>query len=251
MVPGQLKNGKNHILFTAPENETIQYKVRNLKVTLASKTNRLPVHFIDKNALYVHNNTSYIKGVVVEKNTVLFINDKKVQVTNQEFEFFLDNSAAVKELDVVLKDPEGNTLYEQKHLINKKIETDQNYGYKKPAGIEKIDEIENDVFAFSSDAIDFSITSEDYKLAKNITFQRLRSIDMAPLGTNVINVTDGANAYRFLPEGAKFNNKVNLSLRYNKKLLPKGYSEKDIQVLYFLIIYINTVRINSEPSSLL
>lgn len=233
LVPGQLKNGKNHILFTAPENETIQYKVRNLKVTLASKTNRLPVHFIDKNALYVHNNTSYIKGVVVEKNAVLFINDKKVQVTNQEFEFFLDNSAAVKELDVVLKDPEGNTLYEQKHLINKKIETDQNYGYKKPAGIEKIDEIENDVFAFSSDAIDFSITSEDYKLAKNITFQRLRSIDMAPLGTNVINVTEGANAYRFLPEGAKFNNKVNLSLRYNKELLPKGYSEKDIQVLYF------------------
>src|SRR5690606_12091913 len=74
---------------------------------------------------------------------------------------------------------------------------------------------------------------KNYEKADAISVQQLRSIDMAPLGTNVINVTASKSGYRFLPDGAKFNDNALVGVKYDTAYLPKGYTPADIKVLYF------------------
>jgi len=233
LVPEQLKSGLNHIMFTVPEHENIRYKVKNLKITLSPETNKQPVYFTDAHTLYFKGNTSYIKGTVSDKDAVLSINGQPISVVNHEFETLLEDTGSVNELEVILKNSSGETLYAQTHPIEHKIDATHQIVYKKPAALQKIVRTSDEVYAFTTDAMDFQINLQDYKDARYITAQKLRSVDIAPLGTNIINVTQDAAAYRFLPEGARFAQKAKLALHYNTALLPKGYSEKDIQILYF------------------
>src|SRR5690606_15957163 len=61
----------------------------------------------------------------------------------------------------------------------------------------------------------------------------LRKIDLAPFGTNVINVTAAKSGYRFLPDGAAFSDNALVGIKYDTTYLPKGYTAKDIKILYF------------------
>src|SRR5690554_5697940 len=100
-------------------------------------------------------------------------------------------------------------------------------------------------YGFALADVDLNITRENYEDADRITVQKLRDIDAAPVGTNIINVTAKAAAYWFLPDGAKFNEPVRITLKYDEKLLLKGYSASDVKVLYFDI---NQRRCLSVPT---
>src|SRR5690606_16220302 len=68
---------------------------------------------------------------------------------------------------------------------------------------------------------------------KEISISRLRKVDVAPMASGMVNVTKGGSAYRFLPDGTKFNKMVSLSIAYDEKLIPNGYTAKDIKTFYF------------------
>ncbi len=68
---------------------------------------------------------------------------------------------------------------------------------------------------------------------KSISITQLRNIDIAPLGAGLQNVTKNKLAYRFLPDGTQFAKPVNITLEYDPKALPIGYTAKDIKTYYF------------------
>ena len=53
------------------------------------------------------------------------------------------------------------------------------------------------------------------------------------MASGMINVTKGGAAYRFLPDGTKFENPVQMELEYDEKLIPRGHSINDIKTFYF------------------
>ncbi|QYS92434.1 hypothetical protein JJC04_08345 [Flavobacterium covae] len=50
----------------------------------------------------------------------------------------------------------------------------------------------------------------------------------------MVNVTQNSFAYRLLPHGIQFKKPGKLTIPYDKKLIPEGYTEKDIN-LFFLM----------------
>lgn len=61
----------------------------------------------------------------------------------------------------------------------------------------------------------------------------LRSADLVPLHTDMVNVTQVAAGYRLLPHGTQFSKPVELSLAYDPALIPVGYTADDIRTFYF------------------
>src|SRR5690606_18301719 len=127
----------------------------------------------------------------------------------------------------------GETVYMEEVPITSFREVSDAVTYKSPQIMIPVRLSENGSYGFALADVDINITKENYEAADRITVQKLRDIDTAPLGTNIINVTAGATAYRFLPDGARFNEPATITMRYNEKLLPKGYTAGDVKLLYF------------------
>lgn len=228
----QLQQGMNHILFTTFENQKLDYKVKNLKLTALPAKENTFVHLADGSTLYEKNGKAYVKGTVLLNQSQLSINGKNVAVRAGEFETVLENASDIKSLKITLT-KNGQSVYSEELPVSVNREVSDAATYKAPEVRYGIRTAEDGAYHFGLDAVDFKITADQYAKADQITVQQLREVDRAPLGTNIVNVTAGKSAYRFLPEGAKFSEKVPLTLAYDKDLLPKGYNESDIQVLYF------------------
>src|SRR5690554_753701 len=228
----QLKQGLNHILFTTFENQKLDYKIRNVKLSaFPMATNRL-VSLADGNNLYLKEGKAYVKGTVLSNNAQLYINGKHIPVRNNEFETILENASDLQSLDIRLVQS-GQVVYHEDVSIESIREVSDAVDYKAPEITIPVRQDKDGSYGFALADVDLNITKENYENAERITVQKLRDIDVAPVGTNIINVTAGTSAYRFLPDGATFNEPAKLTLRYDKKLLPKGYDGSDVKVLYF------------------
>lgn len=82
---------------------------------------------------------------------------------------------------------------------------------------------------------DFSAVFPAGALKSNVSvsIRGLRKIDIAPLNSAMVNVTGTNAGFRLLPHGTIFEKVVTLSLPFDKKAIPEGYTEKDINVFYF------------------
>lgn len=59
------------------------------------------------------------------------------------------------------------------------------------------------------------------------------SCDLPPLDQGMVNVTKDGQCFRFLPEGMKFKQKINVKIPYDKGLLPETYTEDQIQTYFY------------------
>jgi RHS repeat-associated protein len=67
-----------------------------------------------------------------------------------------------------------------------------------------------------------------------ISITPLAQQDLAALDPGMTNVTQGPRrGYRFLPHGTRFQEKIRLSLPYDKTLIPPGLTAQDIKTFYF------------------
>jgi hypothetical protein len=67
-----------------------------------------------------------------------------------------------------------------------------------------------------------------------LRIKSLADAEIPPLPAGMINVTKGQRkGFRFLPHGMKFKKKIKVKLPYDKKHLPAGYSEQDINTYYY------------------
>ncbi len=67
-----------------------------------------------------------------------------------------------------------------------------------------------------------------------LRIKSLADAEIPPLPVGMINVTKGQRkGFRLSPHGMKFKKKIKLKLPYDKKHLPAGYSEQDINTYYY------------------
>jgi|GEM_PF-763781 len=229
----QLKQGENYVLFTAFENQKIDYKIKNVRITALPQENIQWISLADQGVLYVKDDKAYVKGNVSHSSAKLYINNQYVPVRNHEFETVLDNAADLNNLNLKLVKADGTILYQEDVLIQSVKEVLNFVSYKSPEILIPVRQAEDKTYGFALSDVDLAVTKEHYEKADQITVQKLRNIDLAPLGTNIINVTNQRVGYRFLPDGAQFKEPAKLTLTYDAKLLPKGYDERDVKVLYF------------------
>ena len=227
----QLKNGVNHLLFTAFENKTSGYKVKNVTIKAVPVNEQKVIALADGASVYTKNNNAYFKGSILTTDSELYINNEKVNVKNNEFETFIVHDSGTTQMDVQLK-RQGGVVYSETVRLTEASEAAV-HTFKKAEGYSLIKELDHNSYGFLLDEVGFNIKKESYSKAEQITVQKLRAIDLAPLGTNIINVTQNKTGYRFLPEGAKFKENAQISVKFDKSLLPSGYDANDVKILYF------------------
>ncbi|CAK8717112.1 RHS and YD repeat-containing [Candidatus Electrothrix laxa] len=66
-----------------------------------------------------------------------------------------------------------------------------------------------------------------------IRIMNLRERDLPALDAGMVNVTGQAKGFRFLPHGMKFDQKVKVTLPYDKQLIPAGFKEEDVHTYFF------------------
>ncbi|MDA6070180.1 hypothetical protein NJT12_11180 [Flavobacterium sp. AC] len=222
-----LREGDNVLLFTAPEGISNSYRIKNVRIVYKSA---IPSnHF----TLLQSGNKLYIKGTNFPSQIKkMSIGGISIDLNQPEFELVLESSTAGKtilvsketttgvlinehlEVNQFLKVDSFRPLENAKERITKIIhfQTENKLAYKDFLAVFPVGALKNDV---------------------SVSVSALRKIDIAPLNAAMVNVT-GANAgFRLLPHGTVFDKAVTLSLPYDKKTIPEGYTEKDINVFYF------------------
>lgn len=233
-----LNSGRNTILFTLPEGAAHQYKIRNLSVEIRKSNTISPKLVLHKSFTQLtKDNKAYIKGFVrnVGKDLKVYADGTSVNVIDGEFECTVDLSKKTennKFLVVTASDATGLVGQELVFFDNLR-EADELFEVEKPLQAAKghftacVPALLNVDGAY--------IAANDSSLVDNyeISIQELRKIDIAPMESGMINVTKGGKAYRFLPDGAHFEEPVTIGIEYDTLLIPSGYSSKDIRTYFF------------------
>lgn len=227
----QLKNGINHLLFTAFEQKAVEYKIKNVSIKAVPTANQKLLSLADGAVVYTKNNKAYLKGYVLKEGFDLYVNNEKITIKNNEFETIVAHDSATSQLEVQLKKHDMLVYSETVKLTEAKEASV--HAFKKTEAYSFINEIDDKTYGATLEEVDFKIKKESYDKVQQITVQKLRAIDLAPMGTNIINVTKNKAGYRFLPEGAKFKENAQIAVKFDKVLLPSGYDANDVKILYF------------------
>jgi RHS repeat-associated protein len=222
-----LREGDNVLLFTAPDGISNSYRIKNVRIVYKSALASTAF------TLLKSDNKLYIKGTnfpsQIKKMTIGGI---AIDVNQPEFELVLDAKETGNSIVVTKETSTGlitNEKLELKHFskvdsfrpienakerIFKTInfQTENRLAYKEFSAVFPVDALKNNI---------------------NISVSGLRKIDIAPLNSAMVNVTGTNAGFRLLPHGTIFEKAVTLSLPYDKKTIPEGYTEKDINVFYF------------------
>src|SRR5690554_2939704 len=229
----QLRVGTNHIMFSLPAHATAAYEIKNPQLVFkATSSNTLPYALVDGHHLYVKDGRAYIKGYLFDRNVSVYIEGVLAKKTGSYFEAFVPANEQTQFLTIEIQSSSETQQYQHaiKHisLVNQTLPVQA-----KPSSIAIQKATDEEYWEINTEELQFKIHPDDYAKIADIQVSKLRAIDVPALGQNIINVTAHAPAYRFLPEGAVFNKEVGLTLSYDPQKLPKGYTEKDIQILYF------------------
>ncbi|MBE8723365.1 SpvB/TcaC N-terminal domain-containing protein [Flavobacterium hungaricum] len=224
-----LRQGDNVLLFTAPEGVSNAYKIKNVQIVYK------PAALLRSYTLLQSDHKFYIKGTNFSSQLKsLTVNGISVNVNQPEFELVFDQ----KELS-------GNqsiTIYKESAAGIVTQEIIKSTAFLK---VDSFRPIENAREKFSK-TIHFqtsnTLTYKDFNAVfpagalqsdVNVSVSGLRKIDIAPLNAAMVNVTALNAGFRLLPHGTIFEKAVTLSLPFDKKAIPEGYTEKDINVFYF------------------
>ncbi|WP_423740205.1 SpvB/TcaC N-terminal domain-containing protein [Flavobacterium columnare] len=219
-----IKKGNNVLFFNAPEIKNNQYKIKNVTLNFYKKENTL-----QKFELFRFGNKLYIAGFQPEKNTTLYINDKKINTINQHFETEIDYTNQ-KEITCVKKENNTNTIIPIS--INNFIPVDYYIPlYNKNIKKEHIIGINGG--SINNSNASFQLEKDIIKKNTLFSIEALHTKDIAPLNPSMVNVTQNSFAYRLLPHGIQFKKPGKLTIPYDKKLIPEGYTEKDINLFFF------------------
>lgn len=234
-----LREGENTILFTAPSLKGNGYKIKNLRIEFAENTDVTSslVLNIDEKNLFKKDNKVYIKGFVNNAKTGLKVEaeDISLSVFGSQFEGVIELTDKILDKRfLVVKAGDNNGLLGQEIIpLTNLPEADLFVPFEV-----NVNASARLFPAFSGNQLHIEgagIIVPDSALVerKNISISQLRKKDIAPLNSGLINVTKNGTAFRFLPDGTKFEKVAKILLKYDSKLIPPGYSEKDIKTFYF------------------
>ncbi|MBE0392704.1 SpvB/TcaC N-terminal domain-containing protein [Flavobacterium sp. PL002] len=224
-----LRQGDNVLLFTAPDGLANGYKIKNVRIVYKSEA-------VSSNyTLLQSDNKLYIKGTNAPSQIQkLIIAGIVVDVNQPEFELVIDK----KELH------EGQTITVFKEtttgvITNEKLKSSDFLTVDHFRTFEKAKESFSKTINFETvNTLDYKSFSAVFpagalKANVKVSVRGLRKIDIAPLNSAMVNVTATNAGFRLLPHGTLFDKAIKLALPFDKKSIPEGYTEKDINVFYF------------------
>lgn len=170
----------------------------------------------------------FLKNILAAASLVLLvsfisISDKKPVIdffTTQLKAPFTPSQTLSKIVDFIYKhNPDLTTLPESKG--------------KKISGLFKASQ--GLTLTLSSNQVAASIHIPAYALRHNktISITALPATEVPALNPDMVNVTAGATAYRFLPHGTRFSKTAHLQIPYDSTLIPEGYTAEDIHTYFF------------------
>ncbi|SHL42830.1 SpvB/TcaC N-terminal domain-containing protein [Flavobacterium chilense] len=222
-----LRQGDNVLLFTAPEGVANSYRIKNVHIVYKSvlpKTDFTLLKSADK--LYVKgtNFPSQIKK--------MSIGGIAIDLNQPEFELVFD-AAAIEKSITVTKEMANGIIATEKLEVRQFVKVD----FYRPLENAK-ESIFKTINFETVNTLDYKDFSADFPIGAlktnvKVSVSGLRKIDIAPLNSAMVNVTATNAGFRLLPHGTIFDKTVTLSLPFDKKAIPEGYTEKDINVFYF------------------
>jgi RHS repeat-associated protein len=222
-----LRNGDNVLLFTAPEGISNFYRIKNVRIVYKSALASTDF------TLLKSENKLYIKGTNFPSQIKkMSIGGIAIDINQPEFELVLD-AATVGNSIVVTKETVNGII------TNEKLELKH---FSKVDSFRPIENAKERIFKTVNFETENKLAYKNFSavfpvgaLKNNVTvsISGLRKIDIAPLNSAMVNVTGTNAGFRLLPHGTIFEKAVTLSLPYDKKTIPEGYTEKDINVFYF------------------
>lgn len=233
-----LKQGENTILFTIPQGADYQYRIKNLSIIIEKNTEAgslLVIH--NRESMLVKDNKVYVKGFLrgSHPDAKVEISGIQLQINNNEFEGYITLTEENKKNKflVIRATDKGEMLGQELLFVDNLFEADRSFllEKKETRNVKQFKAAAASKLAIDGAAVSAGegTLSSDYE----ISITELRNIDIAPMESGMVNVTKGGRGYRFLPDGAKFDKPVDIALEYDVKLLPSGYSPKDIRTYFF------------------
>lgn len=233
-----IQKGTNTILFTAPMIKPYGYTIKNVNLVYKKSSSPLSlVLSIDSDRLLIKDRTLYLSGFIPThcEECRVEVGGAPLSLHRNQFEGFVqltDEQLKEQFITVSLFNTSG-TLATEVIDLQHIVEADLILPFEQSKSTtEKLFESFQSNSLFTEGA---GIVVPDSALVstKEIIILPLRSKDIAPMNSGMINVTKAGGAFRFLPDGSKFEKQVQLYLEYDPSLIPAGYSEKDIKTFYF------------------
>ncbi|HEU5289447.1 MAG TPA: SpvB/TcaC N-terminal domain-containing protein, partial [Cyclobacteriaceae bacterium] len=234
-----LKKGDNIIRFTMPEGAAHSYRVRNLKVVVASESeeasgfsNRIVINQPESRMYF--DNKAYFKGFVVGDEGIDYIkaNGEKLIPFNGEFEGVINFDNASCKVDLEIAYENGTTQCQQVEFSERQL---ANYQYAIGSNTYRTNQFfeRNGTGTLSLKGASIKIDKDALSASSNLSITTLRDVDIAALDAGMVNVTAGHYGYRFLPNGTQFLKESEIKIPFDLNKIPDGYTEKDIKTYYF------------------
>src|SRR5258706_415975 len=230
-----LRQGDNVIRFTLPEGAQHNYRISNLKVTVAAGTEDNESIVINKTSKNYYNKAAYVKGFLPEnnrENIQLKIDGKTVPVFKGEFESDINFAGTSCNVEMELVFPDGTT--QCKTLTFEKMESaDYHYSINSTIFYKEqfVDQAKTD--SISLQGAGLKLFSGSLSKSASLSITTLRDIDIPALDAGMVNITAYHFGYRFLPHGTQFVKEGKLRIPFDPTKIPDDYTDKDIRTYYF------------------
>ena len=238
--PAWLKSGENKIMFTTPEGASHTYKIRKLSVEIQKTiSDKVPSNVVLQGTTITlgKDNSVYLKGFVKGTGTVLRVEAEgtPLHLDSNEFEGFVALNKEMRDRGFVTVRAYDNNgfLGQQLIRIGTLAEADKVFPVETEASTKVFGCSAFESRSISIPGAALQLADSSLTTAKAISITKLRTVDVAPLESGMVNVTKGGKAFRFLPDGTKFAKPVKMTLAYDTLLLPAGSRLKDIRTYYF------------------
>ena len=231
--------GENTVFFNLKSEVDKTVLIRDVKLRVEKSTVKNIKENVSITDLYkINANQFYVRGYVASKKGamgVLTLNNQDITIhTSGEFEKIIsvDDLQQAKGLELLYTN--GAIEYKNWVPVSKEIsQVDKVFDIENRDAFSKFKVTKEEDFYLKSGDATFYLPAHSVEKEQAITVEKLRNIEVAPMGMSTVNITKDHVAYRFLPHRTKFDQMGTIGLSYDEKLLPKGYYEKDILVFFF------------------
>jgi RHS repeat-associated protein len=237
----QLTQGKNTCRLSVPEKFDSPLYIRNLQVVFKKEntsTNTRQINISDKGEGTCFKEYAYIHGFITgedSENAIIYINGKESRKQNVEFEDIIkkptdNNKTWSTTIEAVF--PDGERIQEE-ILFNKSENADyiQSRTNTNSFTSKMFNAYEEFLLEFNTASI-YGYDSSFYQNYE-LSIISLNRSDFPALKNDMVNLTEGASAYRFLPHGMLFEKEAYITIGYNEENIPSGYSVDDIVTYYY------------------
>ncbi len=237
--PNDLSVGQNNIKFSIPESFGKEFQISNVQVNIEQKFNQSRGLFVEQPSThYFSNRYGFVRGFVYGKdahNAKIYVGAKKETNLDGNFQSLIlkpEESDEIWDAEILVVFSDGEEISSVVNFTKPKdvdcFIDDFNYNQRVTKSFKK-----NDVIDISLS--NSSLHGEEFSLSSNTTLSitTLRKIDLAVLSSGMINLTSGAEGYRYLPHGTNFEKNVEIRLGYDSERLPTGYVAEDIYTYFY------------------